>query len=103
MAASASLVPDIGGKVRRYMTSNNKYSDAPEDIEKALDVGMVMEDFLPSPAELVRRSEKERITIAVDKHSLDLFKRYAKDHDAKYQTMMNGVLGAYADKFLKRK
>ncbi len=39
----------------------------------------------------------------LDKRSLELFKRYAKQHNAKYQTMINGVLGSYADKFLSRK
>ena len=78
------------------------YTDAPADIEQALDDATVVSDFLPSPAELVRRGEKEKITIAIDKHSLDLFKRYAKTHDTKYQTMINGVLGSYADKFLNK-
>ena len=84
------------------MTSNNRYTDAPADIERALDEATLTSDFLPSPAELVRKIEKEKITIAIDKQSLDLFKKYAKQHDAKYQTMINGVIGSYADKFLRR-
>jgi predicted DNA binding CopG/RHH family protein len=103
MPISALLVPDIGGKERRYMTNNTNYTDAPADIEQALDDATITSDFLPSPAELVRKAEKkEKITIAIDKHSLDLFKKYAKQHDSKYQTMINGVLGSYADKFLNR-
>ncbi|MFZ2545337.1 MAG: BrnA antitoxin family protein, partial [Candidatus Saccharimonadales bacterium] len=54
------------------------------------------------PVELVYRTEKERIIIAIDKHSLDLFKLYAKNHDAKYQSMINEILRSYADKFLSR-
>jgi len=84
------------------MTNDIKYTDAPADVEDALDNAAVVADFLPSPAELVRKAEKEKITIAIDKRSLDLFKKYAKKHDGKYQTMMNDVLGAYADKFLDR-
>jgi predicted DNA binding CopG/RHH family protein len=79
------------------------YTDAPEDIEKSLDSAVVVSDFLPSPKELVRRSEKEKITIAIDKHSLDLFKHYAKKHNIKYQPMINDVLESYADKFLSKK
>jgi predicted DNA binding CopG/RHH family protein len=60
-------------------------------------------DLLLSPLQLVRKVEKEKITIAVDKRSLELFKRYAESHDAKYQTMINGVLDAYADKFLSKR
>ncbi|HEX7633341.1 MAG TPA: BrnA antitoxin family protein [Candidatus Saccharimonadales bacterium] len=86
------------------MSDNIKYTDAPADIEQLLETAVVItKDLLPSPAELVRKSEKERITIAIDKHSLDLFKRYAKQHNAKYQTMINGVLGSYAEKFLSHK
>ena len=84
------------------MTSKVKYTDAPDDIQRALDNVTLIADFLPSPSELIRRAEKERITIAIDRHSLDLFKKYAKKHDAKYQTMINDVVGAYADKFLHR-
>lgn len=86
------------------MSSNNiKYTDAPADVDHALDTAVITKDLLPSPSELVRKTEKEKITIAIDKRSLDLFKQYAKKHNAKYQTMINGVLGSYADKFLSRK
>lgn len=85
------------------MTDKNKYTDAPAEIEKALESAESMEDFLPSPSELVRKTEKEKITIAIDKRSLDLFKQYAKKHDAKYQTMINGVIESYAGKFLSHK
>lgn len=84
------------------MNTVTNYTNAPTDITQALNDAVAIDDLLPSPAELVRKTEKERITIAIDKHSLDLFKQYAKEHDAKYQTMINGVLGSYAERFLKR-
>lgn len=102
MAKSALLVLGIGGKVRIYMTNNINYTDAPDDIESALDEAVEVTDMLPLPAELVRKSAKEKITIAIDRDSLVLFKKYAKKHDAKYQTMINDVVGAYADKYLRR-
>lgn len=79
------------------------YTDAPADIDEALDSGAIVRDFLPSPKELVRRGEKEKITISVDKRSLELYKKYAKEHNTKYQPMINGVLSSYADKFLNTK
>jgi len=84
------------------MNKTIKYTDAPADIEEALNNAAVVSDLLPSPKELVSRGEKEKITIAIDKHSLDLFKQYAKKHNTKYQPMINGVLSSYADKFLNR-
>jgi uncharacterized protein (DUF4415 family) len=85
------------------MTKPTNYTAASEEIERALESATVMEDFLPTPSELVRKTEKVKITLAVDKQSLDLYRKYAKKHDAKYQTMINGVLTSYADKFLSRK
>jgi hypothetical protein len=102
MAVSALLERDTGGKERSYMSDTTNYTDAPYDIDHALDAATIVSDFLPSPEELVRRVEKEKITISVDKHSVDLFKHYAKKHNAKYQSMINGVLGSYADKYLKK-
>ncbi len=84
------------------MKSIINYTDAPADIEQALDNATIVTDLLPSPEDLILKEEKEKITIAVDKRSLDLFKRYAKRHDAKYQNMINGVIDAYADKFLTK-
>lgn len=85
------------------MTSNNKYTDAPAAVDRALDEAVVIDDLLPRPAELVRKTEKEKITIALDKRSLELFRHYASQHNAKYQTMINGVLESYAEKFLSRR
>lgn len=82
------------------MNNTTNYTNAPHDIEQSLEEAVVVEDFLPAPAELARKTEKEKITIAIDKKSLDSFKRYAKTHNTKYQTMINGVLGSYADKYL---
>ena len=35
---------------------------------------VVIEDFLPSPAEFVKRIKKEKITISIDQYSLELYK-----------------------------
>lgn len=85
------------------MSNAIKYKDAPAKVEESLEHAIVVNDFLPSPDELIRKTEKEKITIAIDKHSLDLFKQYAKEHNARYQLMMNEVLGSYASKFLSHR
>jgi predicted DNA binding CopG/RHH family protein len=94
-------VPGTGEKEGKYM-SNTNYTDAPADIAQALQDAVLTEDFLPSPDQLILKTEKEKITIAIDKRSLELFKEYADKHDAKYQTMINGVVTSYADKFLAK-
>ncbi len=84
------------------MSSSTNYTDAPADVKLSLDNAITIGDFLPPPEKLVRKVKKEKITIAIDKHNLDLYKQYAKKHNAKYQAMMNSVLGSYADKFLSK-
>lgn len=78
------------------MSSTTNYTNAPDDIAEALVDARIVDDFLPSPEDLVRWQEKERITILLDKKSLSAFRAYAKKHDAKYQTMINDVLESYA-------
>lgn len=82
--------------------NNSNYTDAPDDVRESFDDPIFVNDLLPSPEEFVRKTKKEKITIAVDKDSLELYKQYAKKHDAKYQSMMNGVLSSYAEKFLNK-
>ena len=84
------------------MSKTINYTDAPSEVDKALDDAVIVKDFLPTPKELIRRVSKEKITISVDKHSIDLFRGYAKKHNTKYQSMINSVLSSYADKYLKK-
>ena len=42
----------------------NIYSDPEKSVMEALDSAVLVEDFLPSPSELVRKSTKEKITIS---------------------------------------
>jgi len=85
------------------MSNNDNYTDAPADITQALQDAVPIEYFLPSPDKLILKTEKEKITIAIDRQSLDAYKRYAKKNNAKYQTMINGVVSSYADKYLTKK
>ena len=82
--------------------SNIRYTDAPDDINEPFEHAVIVEDFLPSPEEFINRAKNEKITISLDKYSLGLYKAYARKHDAKYQTMINNVLGSYADKHLAK-
>ena len=94
-------MPGTGEKEGEYMISVN-YTNAPDDVRESLEDPIFVEDFLPSPEEFIRKTKKEKITIAIDSDSLDLYKQYAKKHNAKYQSMINGVLSSYADKFLSK-
>ena len=54
-------------------------------------------DFLPTPEELVLRGgeEKVKVTLSLNKSTLDFFKQKASRHHAKYQRMIRTLLDQY--------
>ena len=83
------------------MNSKTIYTKAPKDIEQALTYGKTIPDFLPPPELLVRRGEKIRITISLNKRVVDFFKHQATRQKVKYQTMINNVLDIYANNYAR--
>ena len=84
-------MPDIGGKVRRFMSAKIKYTDEPLGEVK------IISDFLPSPDELAFREESVKVTIALSKRSVEFFKAQATKHHTQYQRMIRQLLDAYVD------
>ena len=72
------------------------YSNPEKAVMEALDSAVLVTDFLPSPAELIKKTTKEKITISIDSDCISFFKAEAKKNNTKYQTMMNEVLSQYA-------
>jgi predicted DNA binding CopG/RHH family protein len=56
-------------------------------------------DFLPPPNQLVLRAETAKVTIALEKSSVDFFKRQAKKNHTKYQRMIRELLDRYASHY----
>jgi len=61
----------------------------------------VVEDFLPSPHQLVLKEENVKVTISLIKNSVDFFKKEAKEHRTSYQKMIRQVLDWYSANFQK--
>jgi predicted DNA binding CopG/RHH family protein len=72
------------------MKKKIKYSDEPMDKVR------IVEDFLPSPDNLVFREDTVKITIALSRESVDFFKQVAKDHKTQYQKLIRRLLDEYA-------
>jgi hypothetical protein len=53
-------------------------------------------DFLPSPEELAGRTQRTKITLAVDDAALAFFKAEARRLGTSYQRMMRNLLASYA-------
>ena len=85
------MVPAIGARERRFMSTRIKYRSEP------IGVPRVIKDFLPSPSELAFRDEDVKITITLSKKSVDFFKSEAVKADTQYQRMIRRLLDAYVD------
>ena len=56
----------------------------------------VIDDFLPSPEDLVFKEENVKVTLGLSKRSVDFFKREAEKHHTQYQRMIRRLLDLYA-------
>jgi hypothetical protein len=64
--------------------------------------GNVVKDFLPAPEDLVlKEPETVKITMVLDKLSIDFFKREAKRLKSSYQRMIRSLLHEYASRHSK--
>ncbi|NOX80623.1 MAG: CopG family transcriptional regulator [Deltaproteobacteria bacterium] len=57
----------------------------------------IVDDFLPSPDELVFKEDNVKVTITLSKASIDFFKKEAKKHHTQYQKMIRRLLDVYAE------
>ena len=68
------------------------YTDAPQNIEDALDY-MLEHDIQPiSLDDILARSKKKRITLNVDCDVLEECRAIARENNVKYQPLMNEIL-----------
>ena len=73
-----------------------KYTDEPfGDIK-------IIEDFLPSPKDLIFKEDNVKVTISLTRESINFFKAEAKKHHTQYQKMIRNLLDIYADNHSRR-
>ena len=89
------MAQDFGAKEGKYMKKQIKYTDGPIGKVK------IIEDFLPPPEELVFKEENIKVTINLQKSSIDFFKRVAKKNHTQYQKVIRNLLDKYASHFYK--
>ena len=70
------------------MKRSIKYTDEPIEAR-------VIDDFLPSPENLILREKKKRVTLTLTEKSLDFFRSAAKKHGASYQAMIRRLIDYY--------
>lgn len=55
----------------------------------------VISDFLPKPEELAFKEETIKITISLNRSSVDFFKEMARKYQTQYQKMIRRLLDEY--------
>jgi predicted DNA binding CopG/RHH family protein len=63
----------------------------------------IINDFLPSPSDLVFKQEQVKITIGLSKSAVDFFKKESKKHRTQYQKMIRSLLDMYVEHQTGRK
>jgi predicted DNA binding CopG/RHH family protein len=58
----------------------------------------VIDDFLPSPADLVPREENVKVTLSLSRRSVDFFKREARKRRVPYQRMIRALVDTYTER-----
>lgn len=56
----------------------------------------VIKDFLPGPEQLALKEENLKITISLNKSSVEFFKKQAKEQHTSYQKMIRRLIDWYA-------
>jgi len=66
-------------------------------IDKDMPIGKLtrVKDFLPPPEKLVMPQKTVKVTIILNKSSVDFFKNQANKHRAKYQKMIRNLIDRY--------
>ena len=86
---------DIGEEGERSMKIKIKYTEEPMGELRAV------KDFLPPPEQLVLKEENVKVTISLNKSSVEYFKREAQKHHTSYQRMIRRILDWYASQYQK--
>ena len=56
----------------------------------------IVDDFLPSPSELVLREDNVKVTLSLSRRSVEFFKREAGKAHVPYQRMIRALVDSYA-------
>ncbi len=59
----------------------------------------IVNDFLPSPDELVFKEDTVKVTLNLSKSSLIFFRKIARDHNSKYQKIIRNLLDSYTSHY----
>lgn len=74
------------------MKKKIKYTDGPVGKTRRI------KDFLPSPDDLMANQDRVKVTINLDRSSVEYFKRLSKKGNTPYQKVIRNLLNFYASR-----
>ena len=86
------------------MKIEDRYTDAPKEVAESLARSIQVEDFLPTPEELMQHTEskrKKQVNLYLSVGTIEKFKRVAKENGGKYQTMISDLLDACTESHMR--
>lgn len=63
----------------------------------------IVDDFLPRPEDLVFKDENVKITLSLNKSTVDFFKKQARKNHSRYQKMIRTLLDRYTEHYRQTK
>ena len=93
--SSVFMALDIGEEGERSMKRKIKYTEEPMGELRTV------KDFLPPPEQLGLKEENVKVTISLNKTSVEYFKKEAQKHHTSYQRMIRRLLDWYASQYQK--
>lgn len=84
-------------KERKFMKKKIQYTNEP------LGEVLIVKDFLPPPDKILfKKEENIKVTINLNKSSVEFFKHLAKKNNVQYQKIIRNLLDYYATSYEKR-
>ncbi len=71
----------------------------PNDMDQPIGKLTRIKDFLPAPQELAVLEDTVKVTIALKKSSVEIFKHMAHRYHTKYQRMIRELVDKYATQY----
>jgi len=59
----------------------------------------IVDDFLPKPEELIFKEDTVKVTINLNRNSIEFFKKIAKEHGTQYQKVIRKLLDSYTSHY----
>jgi predicted DNA binding CopG/RHH family protein len=89
----------IGEKDEKNMNNKTIYENAPKEIADAIEQSEIIADFLPSPDQLVIKEDTVKVTLNLNRNSVQFIKEKARENGVAYQTMIRRIVDLYADHY----